>query len=76
MSVFTQETSGDIPTPSGTPYLDMDNIEIQEQGVEKLLKNLNPKKATGPDNIPARILKDFAAPRAQILSIIFNRSLE
>jgi hypothetical protein len=76
MSVFTQETSGDIPTPSGTPYPDMDNIVIQEQGIEKLLKNLNPKKATGPDNIPARILKDFAAPLAPILSIIFNRSLE
>ena len=62
MSVFTQETSGDIPTTSGTPFPDMDNIRIQEQGIEKPLKNLNPKKATGPDNIPARILKDFAAP--------------
>jgi hypothetical protein len=29
-------------------------------GVQKLLQKLNPQKACGPDQIPARILRDLA----------------
>ena len=29
-------------------------------GVQKLLQKLNPEKACGPDQIPARILRDLA----------------
>ncbi|XP_052261072.1 uncharacterized protein LOC127865168 [Dreissena polymorpha] len=60
MSVFTQEDGNDVPSPTGTPYPDMDTIHIEEAGVRKLLQNLNPRKASGPDNISARILKDCA----------------
>jgi hypothetical protein len=42
---------------------------------EKLLKNLDPTKATGPDQIPARILKQFAAEFAPHLTTIFNTSI-
>ena len=53
MSVFTNETSDEVPCP---PPLDCDipsipDIEIREEGVQKLLEDLNPNKATGPDNI-------------------------
>jgi hypothetical protein len=34
----------------------MHNIQITEEGVTKLLKNLNPHKAPGPDNITPRVL--------------------
>ena len=35
----------------------MQNINIAENGINKLLKNLKPHKAAGPDKIPSRILK-------------------
>jgi hypothetical protein len=36
------------------------DINITENGVHKLLKNLNPNKAAGPDNITPRVLKELA----------------
>ena len=54
----------------------MEEIYINEDGVRKLLQKTNPRKATGPDNIPARILKDCASELAPILTIIFNKSLQ
>lgn len=53
----------------------MEEIEIQVPGIEKLLQNLNPRKASGPDNISARILKDCATEIAPILTLIFQSSL-
>ena len=34
----------------------MHNIQITEEGVTKLLENLNPHKTPGPDNITPRVL--------------------
>ena len=45
-------------------------------GIEKLLTDLNPNKATGPDNIPGRILKMGAHEVAPALVTIFRKSLE
>jgi hypothetical protein len=33
---------------------------VSIEGVQKLLQKLNPQKACGPDQIPARILRDLA----------------
>ena len=38
----------------------MEEITLTEEGVRKLLLKLNPHKASAPDLIPARILKDMA----------------
>jgi hypothetical protein len=38
----------------------MHDIQITEEQVTKLLKNLNPHKAPGPDNIAPRVLKELA----------------
>ena len=54
----------------------MEEIHIDEDGVRKLLQKTNPRKATGPDNIPACILKDCCSELAPILTIIFNKSLQ
>ena len=51
-------------------------INITCAGVLKLLQKLKPNKATGPDNIRPKILKELAAEIAPILTIIFRRSLE
>jgi hypothetical protein len=42
----------------------------------KLLQKLNPQKACGPDQIPARILRDLADVIAPPLTLIFQKSLD
>ena len=46
-SVFTRENTNMIPTLSGTPFPDMDHIEITVDGVTNLLSNLKSNKAGG-----------------------------
>jgi hypothetical protein len=45
------------------------------QHIEKLLSKLDPSKATGPDEISSRILKQYAHEFAPLLTTIFNTSL-
>ena len=60
-SVFTEEKEDeDTPVLEGNTYPEMPNIMISQEGVLKLLKKINPHKASGPDMIPARILKDLS----------------
>ena len=49
----------------------MDDIIITKQGVNKLMKNLKPHKASGPDGISAQILKELADELTPGISIIF-----
>ena len=58
VSVHTHEDQDQVPNPSGTPFPDMDAIQVTEEGVPKMLFKMNPRKATGPDLIPAPILKN------------------
>ena len=48
---------------------------ITERGVEKLLKNLNPHKAAGPDNIRPIVLKELHKELTPILTFLFQTSL-
>ena len=52
----------------------MHDIQITEGEVTKLLKNLNPHKAPGPDNITPGVLKELATHISPILTIIFRES--
>ena len=56
-------------------FLSMPKLNIEVTGVEKLLQNLNPGKASGPDSVPNRILKLCAKELAPMLTFIFNQSL-
>ena len=49
---------------------------MTEEGVRKLLRKLNPHKASCPDLIPARILKDMADEISPLLTLIFQRSFD
>ena len=76
-SVFSQEDPDtQVPDPEGKPYPDMNNIHVSEDGVRKLLQKSNPRKATGPDMIPARLLKECAEELSPILAIIYNKSIQ
>ena len=73
-STCTKKDRGSIPTPEGQPFPAMPEISVTKEGVFKLLLKLNPNKATGPDLLPARILKDMANEIAPILTAIFQQS--
>ena len=76
VSVFSQEAPGDLPDlgPSDTP--DVPGIKVSTAGVIKLLKDINPSKATGPDSIPGKLLKEAAAELAPTLTCIFQASID
>jgi exonuclease III len=74
-SVFSDEDTSDIPEISGNPVPSIKKLIIAQPGVEKLLLRLNTSKATGPDNIPCRVLKELAPELAPALTALFNQSL-
>jgi hypothetical protein len=49
----------------------MKSFDITCNGITKLLKQLNPYKAPGPDNISPRILKELATDISPLLQLIF-----
>ena len=75
MSVFTVEDSSNITYLYGPDYPDIEDLTISCEGVEKRLINLNITKASGPDSIRCRSLKElsFEIPVAPILSAIFQQ---
>ena len=58
-SVFTSGTSSSLPliSPSQSSSNFLDSIIVSEFEVQHLLFSLSPSKATGPDGIPAYLLK-------------------
>ena len=61
---------------TGSPHSPMQDIEISDKGIDKLLLKLSPYKASGPDQIKPIVLKTLHAELAPILQIIFQRFLE
>jgi hypothetical protein len=51
-------------------------LAIRENGVEKLLQDINPSKASGPDGISNCILKKCASQIAPSLTVIFQKSID
>ena len=57
-------------------YQVMKDINITPNGVDKLLTQLDPSKASGTDELKPRILKELAKEISPILSLIFQKSLD
>ena len=49
---------------------------ITEELVEKKLRELNPHKAQGPDQIPPKVLKELYKELTKPLTILFKKSLD
>jgi hypothetical protein len=75
-SVFTRHTDSPLPDMNQPPFPDLDDLTITTEGVAKLLRGLNPAKASGPDGIPNRILKVCSDAIAPSLAAIFRTSIE
>ena len=54
----------------------MPDIKVSEKGILKLLKDLNPHKATGPDELKTLVLRELREVIAPMLVVIFQRSIE
>ena len=57
---FTEEDTSFLPSLGPSPFPDVPAFEIGTAGLKKLLRGLKPHKASGPDNIPTRFLKEAA----------------
>ena len=75
-SVFPKTTDNTLPKTRIQAKTDITPIKIEQMGLEKQLRQVNPKKAYGIDSIPNRILKECAEPIAPILQIILQQSLD
>ena len=75
-SIFSVDEPGSDTVLSGFSYPPIDRLLISVQRVEKLLTGLNPNRATGPDQVHCRILKELSTTLAPVLAAIFTQSLE
>ena len=75
-SVFTNEDTQNLPTMGVSPHPTMPDIVVNQDGVTKLLQRLKPQKAAGPDELPARFLKECALSLSPLLTFIFQQSLD
>ena len=78
---FTSQTippNINTPLPPFSYFTDarLHDITINPTIVMEVLEKLNPNKASGPDDINNRILKECASTLCGPLSIIFNKSLK
>ena len=75
-SVFTNDSSTNLPNLGPSLHPSMEDITVNILGVAKLLRNLKPHKATGPDGVPARLLKEIAEEVAPAVTLLFQASLD
>ena len=73
--VFTTEDLSNIPNMGDSNIPNISPINFNLNGILKLLKGLNVKKACGPDQIPIRVMKYAAQEIAPVMEVIFNQSL-
>ena len=74
-SVFSED-DGKSPPIKGVEGPEISELIINEKGIEKLLLELDPAKASGPDGLSTRILKECAEIISKPLAIIFQASLK
>ena len=74
-SVFSTD-DGTTPDVNDSEAPTMDTITFTKNGILKLLKQLDPTKASGPDGISTRMLKECCNEVVEALVLIFSASLK
>lgn len=76
-SVFSCDNLEEPSSPPSSPSSDLgqSDIHLTTEEVSRTLLELDSSKATGPDGIPSRLLKETAWQIAPSLTLLFNRSL-
>ena len=75
LSVFTDGDANNAPSLGMSQYNELPHITVSVAGVGKLLEAIKPHTATGADGIPTRLLEDYAAELAPMLTHIYQPSL-
>ena len=65
-----------MPTVGSSNYPDISPTVFSVPGIAKLLANIDPRKANGPDLIPCRVLQETADVIAPFLQFLYTQSLE
>ena len=73
-SVFVEEYLSNLPLMPPSPCECKPDIKFSAEGVKKQLLKIKIDKASGPDLIPARILRDAASELAVVFSSLFQQS--
>ena len=64
--------SADLPAFPPRCTSSLHSVRFRPTTVRRLLRQLDPSKATGPDGVPSRVLKECAEPLALPLSDLFS----
>ena len=75
IDVFTKSEYSQVPLLD-RPAPFMENIVVTKEGVTKLLKGLHPSKASGPDELHPRVLKELATELGPIFAHLFQQSID
>ena len=75
-SVFTQEETNNLSHLPESTIHTLPDIQVTERGVRILLEYINPKKASGPDEVSSRFLKEMASSASAPLTQIFQASFD
>ena len=73
---FTEKSDSPIPDKGESTHPDMPNFTINNAGISHLINKLDPNKASGPDQIPAKFLILFNEEVTPILKINFQQSID
>ena len=73
--MFTNEDLTNLPPTDFKPHITMPNISFTIDGILNLLQDLDVNKSSGPDEIPAIVLKKCALEIAPILQVIYMNFL-
>ena len=76
-SVMVNEPDGELPDISDKELITppLSSIHVTEEMVLKKLKNLDPSKSPGPDEIHPRVLKETSTAIAPALTVLYNNIL-
>ena len=72
---FISLTNDFVPIVHPGPQPVHEDLFVSTAEVARSLSSLNTSKATGPDNLPNRLLKEFAPELAPVIQDLFNQSL-
>ena len=51
----------------------IEELQVSTKGIQKLLADINPKKASGPDEVPCRNMKEAAQEIAHFLRDLYQQ---
>ncbi|XP_072039087.1 uncharacterized protein [Amphiura filiformis] len=75
-SVFSVDDGSTVPDLDHKQHPSMDSITVDRNGVTKLLRNLKPFSASGPNGIPTKLLKETAEEISPVVTLLFQASID